>query len=380
MAVFASIADLQHAARKNLPKPFYDYLENGAFTQTTLASNRTDLDAVKLRERVLGISPDHDMHCTLVGQPSTIPVILAPVGLSGMNRGNGEVLAAEAAHEFGVPYCLSSFSIAAIEDIAASVGGNFWFQLYPMADDKINTSLINRAKKAGCEVLIVTVDCQIEGTRYKDEHNGLGVPPKLNISNLTAFATHPAWCLDMLKSPHFTFGNMIGETSADGLTDLAAWVKSALRPTIDQEFLSSIRKQWSGKLIVKGILDLADFDIAVAAGADAVVVSNHGGRQLEGGLSTVRMLPRIVDRAPATVEVLADSGIRTGIDVLRMLGLGARGCLIGRAYNYGLAADGKEGVTRALDILQDELRRTMALTGVASVADLPLNIIESSPT
>ena len=379
MPVFASIQDLQQEARKKLPKPFYDYLENGAFTQTTLAANRTDLDAVKLRERVLGTSAEQAMHCTLVGQPATMPLILAPVGLSGMNRGNGEVLAAEAAQEFGVPYCLSAFSIAAVEDIAASVGGNFWFQLYPMADDQINASLIDRAKKAGCEVLIVTVDCQIEGTRYKDIHNGLGVPPKLNISNLTAFATHPVWCADMLKSPHFTFGNMIGEASADGLSDLAEWVKSALRPTLDQTFLADIRKRWPGKLVIKGILDIADFDIAVEAGADAVIVSNHGGRQLEGGLSTARVLPRIVDRAPPHVEILVDSGIRTGIDILRMLALGAHGCLIGRAYNYGLAADGKAGVVRALEILQDELRRTMALTGVADVNVLPNDLIDASP-
>ena len=379
MTTYASIADMQDAARKNLPKPFYDYLENGAFTQGTMEANRSDLSAVKLRERVLGTSAEHDTTCRLVGQDAACPVVLAPVGLSGMNRGNGEVLAAEAAQEFGVPYCLSSFSIAAIEDIAASVGGNFWFQLYPMTDDRINISLIDRARRARCDVLIVTVDCQIEGTRYKDIHNGLGVPPKLNIGNLTAFATHPRWCADMLKSPHYTFGNMIGETEADGLGNLAEWVKGALRPTIDAEFLGWVRRRWPGKLVVKGILDEADFDIAVAAGADAVVVSNHGGRQLEGGLSTVRVLPRIADRAPAEVEILADGGVRTGIDVLRMLGLGARGCLIGRAYNYGLAADGKAGVARVLEILQDELRRTMALTGVASVGDLPGDLIEAAP-
>ena len=379
MTIYASIEDLRQRAKARIPKPFYDYLENGSFTATTLKANRDDLDATKLRERLLNVSGERSTRIELLGRQRAMPVVLAPVGLSGMNYPRGEILAARAAKAFGVPYCLSTFSIAAIEDIANEVGSEFWFQLYPMRDDKINESLLKRAGAAGCETLVVTIDAQVEGTRYKDAHNGLGVPPKLTPGNLWAVATHPRWSLGMLRSPHFTFGNMIGETSSSGLNDIAEWVKGALRPALDLQFLKWVRSRWSGHMIVKGVLDVKDFELACDSGADGVVVSNHGGRQLEGSLSTARFLPTVADKKPAHVTLFVDSGVRTGIDVLRFLGLGANACFVGRAYNYGLGADGERGVTKALDILQDELLRTMALTGVSNLGELPPDLIEARP-
>lgn len=381
MSIHASIADLQRTACKRLPKPFRDYLENGSFTGATLRANREDLQAVKLRQNLLGSGIQQaNTHSSMLGQATSLPVALSPVGLSGANRGNGEVMAARAALDFGVPYCLSTFSLASIEDIAAAVGDNFWFQLYPMQDEKINLSLLNRARKAGCPVLIITVDAQVAGTRYRDIHNGLGMPPRLTTRNILEMAGHPRWAWSMLQSPHWTFGNMLGEASHTKQPGtLADWIKTALKPDLDADFLARIRQQWPGKLIIKGILSIEDMRMAHQIGADAIVVSNHGGRQLDGGMSTVRALPGIAAAAPAELKIYVDSGIRTGIDILRFLGLGADGCFIGRAYNYGLAADGQTGVHQALAILQDELQRSMYFTGTPDLAHLPRDLIAQAP-
>lgn len=380
MKVFASIDDLRREAKRRIPKAFFEYIENGSFTQTTLTANRTDLDAVTLRQRLIGDFAERSLATTILGGSASLPIVLAPTGLCGAIHARGEILAAEAAKAAGVPFCLSTMSIASIEDVAAKVGGAFWFQLYPMKEERINISLLDRARKAGCEVLVVTIDAQTEGTRYRDAHNGLGVPPKLTAGNIWGALSHPRWSLGMLRSPHFTFGNLINELPDGSLGNLAEAVKSAFEPVVDPALLRWIRDRWDGKLVIKGLLDPVDAIAACRAGADAIVVSNHGGRQLEGAPSSVAAFSRIRDVVPDGVEVYADSGIRTGIDVLRFLGLGAKACLIGRAYMYGLGAAGGYGVTCALDILRDELDRAMALTGIDDAAAVPAGVIEGCRT
>jgi L-lactate dehydrogenase (cytochrome) len=378
MTVFASIADYMEEARRKVPRPFFEYVENGAYMQETLHANRADLARITLRQRMLDNPSERKLTTTMVEQPVTMPVALAPVGLCGANHARGEILAARAAKDFGVPFCLSTFSIAAIEDVAEEVGGDFWFQLYPMKEAHVNESLLSRARNAGVQVLVVTIDSQVEGTRYRDLHNGLGVPPQLTPGNVWSIGTHPAWALEMLNSPHFTFGNMIGEASTENLSDLSKWVKGALRPAIDGDFLRAIRKQWPGKLVIKGVFSEYDAKVAIDIGADAIVVSNHGGRSLDGAASSAAMLPRLRAVIPGQVEVYVDGGIRTGVDVMRMLGLGARACLIGRPYVYGLGAAGQHGVTGVLGIIRDDLNRVMRMTGVADLAEVPPSVIDAA--
>ena len=375
MTVYASIEDLRIEAKRRVPKSFFEYVEGGSYSEVTLAANRRDLDDVTLRQRLIGDVSERSQATTMLGQPVSMPLALAPTGLCGAIHARGEILAARAAKDFGVPFALSTMSIASIEDVAAEVGGDFWFQLYPMREERINASLLSRAKLAGCDVLILTIDAQTEGIRWRDAHNGLGVPPKLTATNIWGILSHPKWALEQLRSPHFTFGNLIGEIEGEGLAALSEWVKENFAPTIDRALVDWVRAHWDGKLIVKGILDLDDAAAAVDAGADAIVVSNHGGRQLDGAASTVEAFPRIRDAVPSHVELYVDSGIRTGMDILRFLAMGARACLIGRAYMYGLGADGGAGVTCALDILKDELDRSMALSGVADIGQIDDSLI-----
>ena len=375
MKVFASIEDLRQEAQRRIPKAFFEYLDCGSFAETTLAANRRDLDAVTLRQQLIGDVATRSLGTTILGTPSSLPLVLAPTGLCGAIRARGEILAARAAKAAGIPFALSTMSIASIEDVAAEVGGDFWFQLYPMREERINASLLARAHRAGCEVLVLTIDAQTEGTRYRDAHNGLGVPPKLTPGNLWGIASHPRWALAQLRSPHYTFGNLIGEVDGGNLAELGEWVKANFAPTIDRALLDWVRTHWDGKLLVKGILNLSDAREAIAAGADAIVVSNHGGRQLDGALSTVAAFPAIRDAVGDQAELLVDGGVRTGADILRFLGLGARACLSGRAYMYGLGADGERGVRCAIEILRDELDRLMALSGVSNIGHIDRTII-----
>jgi L-lactate dehydrogenase (cytochrome) len=376
MAIFASIEDLKREAKRRVPKPFFEYYENGAYMETTLKANRAGLDAIKLRQHMLGGVAQTNTSTTLLGQPVSMPLALSPVGLCGMSRARGEILAAEAAKAAGVPFCLSTFSIAAIEDVAQAVGGDFWFQLYPMKDPQMNLSLMARAARAGVKVLVVTIDSQIEGTRYRDVHNGLGVPPELTPGNVWSVVSHPRWAFGMLRSPHFTFGNMIGETSTRNLGTVAKMVKGALLPNIDSSLLRFVRAHWKGALVIKGVFDERDAKIACDVGADAIIVSNHGGRSLDGVVATTTMLPRIRSVIPDTLELYADSGVRTGIDVMRLLGLGARACFIGRPYVYALGAAGKRGVSIALEIFRDDLERVMRMTGMSDVGQIPRTVID----
>ncbi len=376
MKVFASIEDLRLEAQRRVPKALFEYVEGGSYTELTLAANRRDLDAIPLRQRLIGDITERSHAATMLGQPVSLPVALAPTGLCGAVHPRGEMLAARAAKDFGVPFCLSTMSIASIEDVAKEVGGDFWFQLYPMKEERINASLLARAKAACCKVLILTIDAQTEGIRYRDAHNGLGVPPKLTAANIWGVLSHPKWAFGQLRSPHYTFGNLIGEIDEGaGLAGLAEWVKKNFAPTIDVKLLNWVRAHWDGKLIVKGILDIADAKAAIAAGADATIVSNHGGRQLDGAMSTAAAFPQIRDAVGDAAELYVDSGIRTGMDILRFLGMGARACFIGRAYMYGLGADGQAGVTCALNILKDELDRSMALSGVSSAIVVDRDVI-----
>ncbi len=381
MTVFASIEDLRVESARRVPKAFQDYVENGAYTEATLDANRRDLSAILLRQHLTGGPATRDASGLFFGKPATIPVALAPTGLCGAIHARGELLAARAAKAFGVPYCLSTMAIASIEDVAKEVGGDFWFQLYPMKEQRINASLLDRAKAAGCPVLMLTIDAQVEGTRYADERNGLGVPPRLTAGNIWGILSHPRWAFGQLHSTHYTFGNLIGELDAKGgLGGLAEVVKQQFQPVIDAKLLDWVRARWDGKLIVKGILDEADAEAVIKAGADAIVVSNHGGRQLEGAQSTAAAFPRIRDAVAGRAELYADSGVRTGIDILRFLAMGAQGVFIGRAFMYGLGANGEAGVTRALEILKDELDRTMNQCGLADLSDLEQVIVPPSAT
>ncbi|MBA3896373.1 MAG: alpha-hydroxy-acid oxidizing protein [Sphingomonadaceae bacterium] len=379
MTVFASIEDLRLEAQRRVPKSFFEYVEGGSYTEVTLAANRRDLEAVVLRQRLIGDVAHRSQATTILGQRVSMPLALAPTGLCGAVHARGEMLAAHAAKDFGVPFALSTMSIASIEDVAAEVGGDFWFQLYPMREERINASLLSRAKLAGCKVLILTIDAQTEGIRWRDAHNGLGVPPKLTATNIWGVLSHPKWALEQLRTPHITFGNLIGEIDGGGLAALSEWVKKNFAPTIDRALVDWVRAHWDGKLVIKGVLDLDDARTAVDAGADAIVVSNHGGRQLDGAASTVEAFPPIRDAVGDDVELYVDSGIRTGMDILRFLAMGARACLIGRAYMYGLGADGQAGVKCALDILKDELDRCMAMSDVADASRVERAVIVDRP-
>ena len=375
MPVITCVEDLRLLAKNRVPKAFYDYADSGSYTESTYKANTNDLAAIRLRQRVAINVENRSTRTTMVGQEVTMPVAIAPTGLTGMQWANGEMLGAIAAEKFGVPFTLSTMSICSIEDVASVTTKPFWFQLYVMRDRGFVKEMIQRAKAAKCSALVLTLDLQILGQRHKDLKNGMSVPPKLTLANIIDLATKPAWALRALTGRK-TFGNLVGHVKGgDGILTLSQWTASQFDPTLNWDDVAWIKKEWGGKLILKGILDVEDAKLAVAAGADAIVVSNHGGRQLDGAMSSIEALPMIVDAVGHLTEVWFDGGIRTGQDILKATALGAKGSMVGRAFLYGLGAMGEEGVTKMLEILQKELDVSMALTGTKDIRDVGLSTI-----
>jgi L-lactate dehydrogenase (cytochrome) len=371
MAVITCIDDLKTLYKKRTPKMFYDYAESGSYTEQTFRENTSDFAKIRLRQRVARDLTGRSTASTMIGEAVSMPVALAPVGSTGMQRPDGEIKAARAAAAFGVPFTLSTMSVCSIEDVAAHSPAPFWFQLYVMKDEDFVDAIIERARKAKCSALVVTLDLQILGQRHKDLKNGLTTPPKLTLPNILNIMTKPQWAMEMLATPRRTFRNIVGH--AKGVTDLAnlsAWTNEQFDPLLTWDKVKRIRDQWGGKLILKGILDADDARMAMDVGADAIIVSNHGGRQLDGALSSIRVLPSIVAAVGDQTEVYLDSGIRSGQDVLKALALGAKGTFIGRSYIYGLGAMGQAGVTKALEIIHKELDISMALCGVQKAVEL----------
>ena len=370
------IEDLRQVARRKVPRAFFDYAEAGSYSQATLRSNREDLDRIKLRQRILMDVSQRDLTTTIIGEPARLPIALAPIGLCGMQRGDGEILACRAAHAAGIPFTLSTMSICSIEDVAQAVGKPFWFQLYVMKDRGFIRSLIERAAAAKCSALVLTVDLQVLGQRHCDIRNGMTVPPVVKLANVIDIASKPGWALSILQGKRKTFGNLAGHVRGmDNVTSLAQWTNSQFDPALNWKDVEWVRSLWPGKLILKGILDVEDAKVAAQTGASALVVSNHGGRQLDGAPSSISALPKIADAVGSQIEVMFDGGIRSGQDVLRALALGARSCLIGRSYVYGLGAYGQEGVAKAIDILAKELDVSMALTGMTNVRQLNRSVL-----
>ncbi len=368
MAVITCIEDLHRIYRRRAPRMFYDYCQSGSWTEQTFRDNVTDFHKIRLRQRVAVDMSDRSTASTMGGQAVAMPVALAPVGLTGMQAADGEIKAARAAEAFGVPFTLSTMSICSIEDVAAATTKPFWFQLYVMKDEEFVANLMARAKAAGVDTLVLTLDLQILGQRHRDLKNGLSAPPKLTIPTMMNLATKWAWGLEMLRTPRRGFGNIVGH--AKGVSDtssLGSWTAEQFDLQLDWDKVARLRDQWGGKLILKGILDADDARKAEAIGAEAIVVSNHGGRQLDGAVSSIRMLPSIMEAVGKDTEVWLDSGIRSGQDVLKALALGARSTMIGRAFVYGLGAMGEVGVTRALEVIHKELDTTMALVGERDV-------------
>ncbi len=370
MPVITNIEDLRLLAKKRVAKAIFEYVDRGSYDEGTLAANKNDLDALKFRQRV-AINVDHrSTRSRMLGQEITMPVAIAPVGLTGLNWADGEILGARAAEKFGIPFTLSTMSICSIEDVAGAVQKPFWFQLYVFRDRGFAASLIDRAKAAKCSALVLTLDLQIQGQRHRDIKNGLTVPPQLTLANLFDVLCKPSWTFNVLQSKRKSFGNLEGQIKgADNLLTLSQWIAGQFDPTLSWNDVAWVKERWGGKLILKGILDVEDAKLAAAAGADAIVVSNHGGRQLDGTVSSIRALPEIVQAVGDKVEVLLDGGIQSGKDVLRALALGAKGTMIGKAFAWGLGARGEAGVTQALEIIQKELDVTMALCGLKDVME-----------
>lgn len=371
MPVITNIQDLKRIYERRVPRMFFDYAESGSWTEQTFRENTSDFEQIRLRQRVAVDMSGRTTSGQMIGEDVTMPVALAPVGLTGMQHADGEIKAAKAAEEFGVPFTLSTMSINSIEDVAEATTRPFWFQLYTMKDDDYIRRLIQRAKDAKCSALVITLDLQILGQRHKDLKNGLSAPPKLTPSTIANLMTKWTWGLQMLGAKRREFGNIVGHV--DGISDassLGAWTAEQFDPSLDWNKIAKLKEMWGGKVILKGILDAEDARMAAKVGADAIVVSNHGGRQLDGALSSIRMLPQILDAVGDEVEVHLDSGIRSGQDVLKALALGAKGTMIGRAFVYGLGAMGQKGVTTALEVIQKELDTTMALCGERHVSDL----------
>ncbi|MGV2101708.1 alpha-hydroxy acid oxidase [Rhizobium sp. 21-4511-3d] len=371
-----TIADLKTLARRRVPKMFFDYADSGAWTESTYRANESDFAKIKLRQRVLVDMTNRSLESEMIGQKVSMPVALAPTGMTGMQHADGEMLAARAAEEFGVPFTLSTMSICSIEDVASVTTKPFWFQLYVMKDKDFVLDLINRAKAAKCSALVLTADLQILGQRHKDLRNGLSAPPKFTPKHIWQMATRPLWCLDMLQTKRRTFGNIIGH--AKNVTDLSSisiWTHEQFDPRLSWSDVAWIKEKWGGPLIIKGINDVEDAKLAAETGADAIIVSNHGGRQLDGAPSSISMLPAIADAVGHRIEIHLDGGIRSGQDVLKAVALGAKGTYIGRPFLYGLGAMGKEGVTVALEILRKEMDTTMALCGKRDIRDVDASVI-----
>jgi len=376
MPVVTCIEDLRALSRRRIARAIFDYVDRGSYSEATLRANRADLELLTLRQRV-GIDVDkRSTRGSMLGQEVAMPVALAPVGLTGLNWADGEILAARAAQRFGVPFTLSTMSICSIEDVAGAVHKPFWFQLYVMRDRGFAASLIERAKAAGCSALVLTLDLQVQGQRHQDLKNGLAVPPHLTFGTFLDVLSKPAWAFNVLRGKRKSFGNLEGRIpDAGSLTTLSQWIAGQFDPTLSWKDVEWVKRLWGGKLVLKGILDAEDAKVAGQSGVDAIVVSNHGGRQLDGTLSSIRALPEVVDTVGDRVEVWFDGGIRSGQDVLKALALGARATLIGRAFAYGLGAMGEAGVTRALEIIQGELDVTMALCGLRSVREANRSIL-----
>jgi L-lactate dehydrogenase (cytochrome) len=376
MSVITNIEDLRVLAQKRVPKMFYDYADSGSWTESTYRNNELMLSALRFKQRVAVNMEGRTTASTMVGTPVAMPVAIAPTGLTGMQHADGEILAAKAAEKFGVPFTLSTMSICSIEDIAAHTKAPFWFQLYVMRDREFIYNLIDRAKAANCSALVLTLDLQILGQRHKDLKNGLSAPPKLTIPNIINMMTKPRWCMGMLGTQRRQFGNIVGHVkNVSDMGSLSSWTASQFDPRLSWDDVEWIKKRWGGKLIIKGILDPDDARLAVQSGADALIVSNHGGRQLDGAMSSIEALPEIVAAVGDQIEVHMDGGIRSGQDVLRAVALGAKGTYIGRAFLYGLGAMGEEGVTKCLEIIHKELDLTMAFCGRRTIKEVDKSIL-----
>jgi len=370
------IEDLRLLHKQRVPKAFFDYADRGSYTEDTLRANSEDLQQIKFRQRILVDVSKRDLSTTILGEPSTMPLILAPVGLLGMQHGDGEIYACRAAQAAGIPFTQSTMSICSIEDIAAAVDKPFWFQLYVMKDRGFIKELIERAIAAKCSALCLTVDLQVIGQRHQDIKNGMSVPPEWTLSKLLDFATKPAWVAGVMRGKRRSFGNIVGHVKGtENLTRLAEWTNAQFDTSLNWKDIDWIRSIWPGKLILKGILDVEDAELAAKTGAQAIVVSNHGGRQLDGAPSSIEVLPEIADAVGSQMEIMFDGGIRTGMDVMRALALGAKSCMIGRAYAYGLGAAGQEGVAKAIDILAKELTTTMGLCGVNKISEIDDHVL-----
>lgn len=378
MTVITQVEDLRRLAQKRVPRMFYDYADSGSWTESTYRANEADFARIKLRQRVAVDMRNRSSATTMIGQKVAMPVALAPTGLTGMQHADGEILAARAAMAFGVPFTLSTMSICSIEDVAEHAGRGFWFQLYMMKDREFMSRLIGRAKAAGCSALVLTLDLQILGQRHKDLINGLSAPPKLTVKNMLNIVTKPRWALGMLRTSRRGFGNIVGHVSGvDDMSSLSSWTADQFDPALDWDAVQWVKQQWGGPLIIKGILDVADARLAAQSGADALVVSNHGGRQLDGAPSSIRVLPEIVDAVGSQIEIHLDGGVRSGQDVLRARALGAQAVYIGRPFLYGLGAMGQAGVTKALQLIHHELDVTMALCGHRDIEQVNREIIYS---
>ncbi|MGJ4941840.1 alpha-hydroxy acid oxidase [Bradyrhizobium sp. HKCCYLS1011] len=370
------IEDLRELHKRRVPKAFFDYADRGSYAEETLRANREDLQKLKFRQRILVDVSKRDLSTTILGEPSTLPIILAPVGLLGMQHGDGEIHACRAAQAAGIPFTQSTMSICSIEDIAGSVQKPFWFQLYVMKDRGFIKALIERAIAAKCSALCLTVDLQVIGQRHQDIKNGMSVPPEWSLSKLFDFATKPAWVSGVLQGKRRTFGNIAGHVkNTEDLTKLSAWTAAQFDTSLNWKDIDWIRTIWPGKLILKGIHDVEDAKLAADTGAQALVVSNHGGRQLDGAPSSIHVLPGIVDAVGDRIEIMFDGGIRSGQDVMRALALGAKSCMIGRAYAYGLGAAGQAGVAKAIDIIRNELNTTMGLCGINTIAEIDRHVL-----
>ena len=368
------IEDLKELYKKRVPRMFYDYAESGSWTESTFRDNEAAFSRIKLRQKILVDMEGRNLSTKMIGEDVAMPVALAPTGLTGMQYPDGEIHAARAAETFGVPFCLSTMSVCSIEDVAENTTRPFWFQLYVMKDKDYISRLIQRAKTAGCSALVLTLDLQIMGQRHKDIKNGLSTPPKPTLTNLINIATKPRWAIGMLGTKRRNFGNIVGHVKGlDNMTNLAQWTVSQFDPTLDWDDVQWIKDQWGGKLVLKGIMDADDAELAVKSGADALIVSNHGGRQLDGAAASLDVLPEIVDRVGDDIEVWMDGGIRSGQDVIKATALGAKGTMIGRAFLYGLGAMGAEGVTRCLEVISNELDLTMAFCGLKDI-----NLVDES--
>jgi L-lactate dehydrogenase (cytochrome) len=376
MPVITNIEDLRVLAQKRVPRMFYDYADSGSWTESTYKANESDFQKIKLRQRVAVNMEGRSTATQMIGQQVAMPVAIAPTGLTGMQHADGEILAARAARKFGVPFTLSTMSICSIEDVAQHAGEGFWFQLYVMKDRAFIERLIDRAKAANCAALVLTLDLQILGQRHKDLKNGLSAPPKLTLPNILNIATKPRWALGMLGTHRRQFGNIVGHVSGvENMSSLSSWTAQQFDPALNWGDVAWIKERWGGKLILKGIQDVEDARMAVQSGADALIVSNHGGRQLDGAQSSIEALPAIVAEVGSQIEVHMDGGVRSGQDVLKAMALGAKGTYIGRSFLYGLGAMGEEGVSKALEIIHKELDLSMAFCGRTQMAQVDRSIL-----